>query len=60
MQNALKNHLLGVGDFVTVGGALTGASDKITAIDKKMADFDTITLAATIRGCNKRSSIGSG
>ena len=32
-----KNHLLGVGDFVTIGGALTGASDKITAIDKSTA-----------------------
>lgn len=41
-----KNHLLGVGDFVTVGGALTGASDKITAID-------TITLAATIGAATK-------
>ncbi len=30
-----KNHLFGVGDFVTIGGALTGASDKITAIDKE-------------------------
>lgn len=43
-----KNHLFGVGDFVTVGGALTGASDKITAIDKSDAEFDTITLEATI------------
>lgn len=48
-----KNHLLGVGDFVTVGGALTGASDKITAIDKSNADFDTITLAATIGAAAK-------
>ena len=34
-----KNHLFGVGDFVTVGGALTGASYKITAIDKSNAVF---------------------
>ena len=27
-----KNHLFGVGDFVTIGGALTGASDKITRV----------------------------
>ncbi len=48
-----KNHLFGVGDFVTIGGALTGASDKITAIDKSNADFDTITLAATIGAATK-------
>ena len=35
-----KNHLFGVGDFVTIGGALTGA-------------FDTITLAATIGAATK-------
>ena len=40
-----KNHLFGVGDFVT--------SDKITAIDKSNADFDTITLAATIGAATK-------
>ena len=43
-----KNHLFGVGDFVTIGGALTGDSDEITAIDKSDPDFDTITQAATI------------
>lgn len=48
-----KNHLFGVGDFVTIGGALTGASDKITAIDKSNAGFDTITLAATIGAAAK-------
>lgn len=48
-----KNHLFGVGDFVTVGGALTGASDKITAIDKSNANFDTITLEATIGAAAK-------
>ena len=48
-----KNHLFGVGDFVTVGGALTGASDKITAIDKSNSEFDTITLEATIGAAAK-------
>ena len=48
-----KNHLFGVGDFVTIGGALTGASDKITAIDKSHAEFDTITLEATIGAAAK-------
>ena len=43
-----KNHLFAVGDFVTVGGDLDGASDKITAIDKSNAAYDLITLAATI------------
>ena len=44
-----KNHLFGVGDFVTIGGA----SDKITAIDKSNAEFDTITLEATIGAAAK-------
>lgn len=48
-----KNHLFGVGDFVTIGGALTGASNKITAIDKSHAEFDTITLEATIGAAAK-------
>ena len=48
-----KNHLFCVGDFVTIGGALTGASDKITAIDKSHAEFDTITLEATIGAAAK-------
>ena len=48
-----KNHLFGVGDFVTVGGALSGASDKITAIDKSNAEFDTITLEATVGAATK-------
>lgn len=43
-----KNHLFSVGDFVTVGGDLQGASDEITAIDKSNPGYDTITLAATI------------
>lgn len=43
-----KNHLFAIGDFVTVGGALDGASDKITAIDKSNAAYDVITLDATI------------
>lgn len=43
-----KNHLFAIGDFVTVGGALDGASDKITAIDKTNVAYDVITLAATI------------
>lgn len=43
-----KNHLFAVGDFVTSGGAFTGASDKITAIDKSNASYDSITLEAAI------------
>lgn len=38
---------------MTVGGALIGASDKITAIDKSNAEFDTITLEATIGAAAK-------
>jgi len=43
-----KSHLFAVGDFVTAGGAFTGASDKITSIDKSNAAYDSITLEATI------------
>lgn len=43
-----KNHLFAVGDFVTVGGDLKGASDKITAIDKSNAGYDVITLEVKI------------
>lgn len=43
-----KNHLFGVGDFVTVGGDLSGASEEITAIDKSNTDYDVLTLVATI------------
>ena len=43
-----KSHLFAVGDFVTVGGGLKGASDKITAIDKSNAGYDVIPLEATI------------
>lgn len=43
-----KNHLFAVGDFVTIGGVLDGASDKITAIDKSNSAYDTITLASKI------------
>lgn len=43
-----KSHLFAVGDFVTVGGDLKGASDKIAAIDKSNAGYDVITLEATI------------
>lgn len=48
-----KNHLFAVGDFVTVGGDLKGASDQISAIDKSNAGYDVITLAATIGGTAK-------
>lgn len=48
-----KNHLFAVGDFVTVGGDLQGASDQITAIDKSNAGYDIITLAATIGAAAK-------
>lgn len=50
-----KNHLFSVGDFVTVGGDLQGASDEITAIDKSNAGYDIITLAATIGAAAKGS-----
>lgn len=43
-----KNHLFAVGDFVSVGGDLKGAADKITAIDKSNAAYDVITLDGTI------------
>lgn len=43
-----KNHLFKVGDAVTIGGSLAGASDLITAIDTSEEDYDTITTAATI------------
>ena len=43
-----KSHLFAVGDFVTVGGGLKGASDKITAIDKSNAGYDVTTLEAAI------------
>lgn len=43
-----KSHLFAVGDFVTAGGSFSGASDKITAIDKSNADYDSITLEAAI------------
>lgn len=47
-----KSHLFAVGDFVTVGGDLKGASDKITAIDKSNAGYDIITLEAKIGAAN--------
>ena len=37
-----------VGEAVTIGGALTGASDVISAIDKTAPAYDTITLAGPI------------
>lgn len=43
-----KNHVFKIGEAVTVGGALAGASDLITAIDKSNASYDEITLAGTI------------
>lgn len=43
-----KNHVFKVGEAVTIGGALTGASELITAIDKSNAGYDIITVAATI------------
>lgn len=43
-----KNHLFVVGDFVTVGGDLKGASDQIIAIDKSNAGYDIVSLAGTI------------
>lgn len=52
-----KNHLFGVGDFVTVGGSLKGASDAITAIDKSNAAYDVITVAATIGAAEKGAVI---
>ena len=43
-----KNHVFKVGEAVTIGGALTGASDVISAIDKTNAAYDTITLSGAI------------
>lgn len=43
-----KNHLFAVGDFLTVGGKLNGASDKVTAIDKSNATYDAITIEGAI------------
>lgn len=48
-----KNHLFGIGDFATIGGELTGASEKIIAIDKSNAGYDLITLEATIGAATK-------
>lgn len=48
-----KNHLFAVGDFVTVGGDLQGASNAIAAIDKSNKGYDLITLAATIGAASK-------
>lgn len=43
-----KTHIFKVGEAVTNGGDLEGAADIISAIDKSNAEYDTITLAATI------------
>lgn len=43
-----KNHLFAIGDFVTAGGSFTGASDKITAIDKSNVGYDMLTIEAAI------------
>ena len=43
-----KNHVFKVGEAVTIGGALTGASDVISAIDKTNTAYDTITLSGAI------------
>ncbi len=43
-----KNHLFAIGDFVTAGGSFTGASDKITAIDKSNVGYDLLTIEAAI------------
>jgi len=43
-----KNHLFAVGEFVTAGGSFAAASDKIIAIDKSNAEYDLITVEATI------------
>ena len=51
-----KNHLFAIGDFVTAGGKFDGASDKITAIDKSNAAYDSITLAAAIGAMAKEIS----
>lgn len=48
-----KNHLFAVGDFATFGGDFKAASDKITAIDKSNAEYDSITLTGTIGAITK-------
>ena len=54
-----KNHVFKVGEAVTIGGALTGASDVISAIDKTAPAYDTITLAGPI-GAVKVDDVQSG
>lgn len=53
-----KSHLFAVGDFVTIGGGLKGASDKITAIDKSNAGYDVITLEAKIGAAKGQVLVG--
>lgn len=43
-----KSNVFKVGEAVTVGGALEGASDLITAINKSNGGYDEITLSGTI------------
>lgn len=43
-----KKHVFQVGEAVTVGGSLTGASEVITAIDKNDPSFDILTIASAI------------
>lgn len=43
-----KSHVFKIGEAVTVGGTLAGASDLITAIDKSNAGYDEVTIAGTI------------
>lgn len=43
-----KNNLFKVGEAVTLGGDMEGASDVIVTIDRTPEDHDLITLAATI------------
>lgn len=43
-----KNHVFKIGEAVTVGGALKGASDLITAINKSNVGYDEVTLAGAV------------
>lgn len=43
-----KGTIFKVGDAVTLGGGLAGASDVISTIDKSGEDYDMLTLAGTI------------
>lgn len=54
-----KNHVFKVGEAVTIGGALTGASDVISAIDKTNAAIIAKTKRAEIENEMSKTSLFS-